>query len=644
MNRICFLYLTRFFIFIIVIVLCVDSCKPYLTKFDTNNLKIAVLADIHFQDVYGKFKDLSIGGIKNPKNGKMVTMRTMESQLKSTRIFNENYFALLAALDDLVKKNIKLVLLPGDFLDDGQPIHARGLKKILDDYNQKYGIEFFLITGNHDILQPFVSKGGKKDFLGNKGMPQPIMSHDDMYTSNLEEEHPVIVTEDIKSLGYIGISTIFADFGFSPKKEYVYWETPFSNYNYETYSFEKALENASIRIRKNSSKHYKYGFPDISYLVEPVSGVWLLALDANVYVAHKNSENEVFYPGVGIGYNNLINNKNYLIDWVKKVTQQAKKLNKKLIAFSHYPIVDFNDGAIEHIKNLNISDQMQLERAPKNEVSEAFADAGLKIHFGGHMHINDTGIYKSALGNTIINIQTPSLAAYKPAYKLLTIKTDSVFDIETVIIDDVPRYDELFDLYIEEYTFVKGNKPKSLWNKDILSTKSYNEFANWHLKELVRLRHLTSEWPLGFVDYFTSLSGSELLVMSQGIAVDSLDERLIKIKQNPEKIDLDILKGLKEMDQDLKDFDNWSGFDFIFDLYRYRSADHLATRDIESKRIEQYRFIIDSFLEQEHKVKKVSQKLNQILELMQLFKKFMNGEPSDHIKVNLKTGKVISIN
>ena len=67
-------------------------------------MRIAFISDAHVQDVVG-----------HPE-----LIRTMDVQMRSTRLFNENYFALLSALDDVVGKGIKLVVLPGDLTDDGQ--------------------------------------------------------------------------------------------------------------------------------------------------------------------------------------------------------------------------------------------------------------------------------------------------------------------------------------------------------------------------------------------------------------------------------------------------------------------------------------------------------------------------------------------
>ncbi|WP_449400151.1 metallophosphoesterase [Chryseobacterium wanjuense] len=114
------------------------------------SVQIAFLSDVHFQDLYGSFSDHDFKGIINPKTGKPTILRTMDSQLHSTRIFNENYFAFLKALDDIAAKGIKIVAMPGDFSDDGQAYNIRGLHKILEKYHKKYGIDFYITTGNHD--------------------------------------------------------------------------------------------------------------------------------------------------------------------------------------------------------------------------------------------------------------------------------------------------------------------------------------------------------------------------------------------------------------------------------------------------------------------------------------------------------------
>ncbi len=575
------------------------------------SIQIAFLADVHLNDIYGEFQDNDYKGVVNPANGKFVIARTMEAQLNSTRIFNENYFAFLTALDDVVKRNIKFVVLPGDFSDDGQPFNVRGLKKILDSYSDKCGIKFIATTGNHDPVRPFAMDAGKKDFLGKGGKPQAIMSADGLHVPLSSEENSVVVTKDICRMGYKEVITTLGDFGFFPKKEDLYWETPFTSYTYNDYVFDKAFEQSSLNNRNYSIPPFNTSIPDVSYLVEPVRGVWFLAIDANVYVPNENAEadslNPDNYEGASEGYSNVLTHKKHLVNWVKKVSAEADRLGKTLIVFSHYPMIDFNDDASMHIKNLIGERKMQLHRVPDEDVARTFAQAGIKLHFGGHMHINDTGIRKFDDGTGLVNVQIPSLAAYIPAYKILTVKNRNLMEVETVVIDSVPRFKELFPIYEQEYSYLKKVGAKDIWNKDILSATTYHEFTNWHLKELVRLRFLKKDWPAEFRDFLLNATGRELLNYTNSTAADS------------------------------SLFENWTGFDMIFDFYRLRSADKLAIKDIGVDRIKQYQIIIESLIHGKNDSNSLIDEVqNDFYEFAAIFNHFLNGAPADHFQIDLK--------
>ena len=81
-------------------------CLPALAAEQSQPLQIAFLPDVHFHDVYAQFSDDSFKGLTSKSTGKAATIRTMAAQLQSTRLFNENYFALRAALDDLDRKSV----------------------------------------------------------------------------------------------------------------------------------------------------------------------------------------------------------------------------------------------------------------------------------------------------------------------------------------------------------------------------------------------------------------------------------------------------------------------------------------------------------------------------------------------------------
>lgn len=587
-------------------------------------VQVAFLADVHLQDLYSTFKDTPYDTLINPLNNKPVLMRTMQSQLHSTRIFNENYFAFLAALNDIAARGIKIVALPGDYTDDGQPIHLRGLQNILSQYKEKYGIQFYITTGNHDPVGPWDSPAGKDDFLGNGGKKQPVFSQAGMYSANNKTDLHTIITKDIATMGYEGITTHLKDFGFYPNSQNNFWATPYSSYTYDNYKYSIALSESGY-----DKRHYEvapgYTVPDATYITEPVNGLWLLAIDGNVYIPKKSADGNVNnpknYSGASIGYNNVMTNKRHLINWVKQMADEAKKRGKTLIAFSHYPMVEFNDGASAEITQLLGKGKWQMDRVPVDAVAQSFADAGIKIHFAGHMHINDTGIYKGANGNTLVNVQTPSLAAYIPAYKLLTIKSAAEWEVETITINDIPRFNELFDLYKTEHKFLKSITAKDIWDESILQTKSYHDFTVYHLKELVRLRFIPDEWPKNFIAYFTKASGYDLLMASG-------DQKSLK-------------KALKNSGIKEAAFKEWSGSDFIFDLYRLHSADCLALKDIGEIRLDQYKLIIDLFTRNHNNA---SPEINKQLGLFySIFSKFLNGDPAGHFMVNPHTGSVIEI-
>jgi 3',5'-cyclic AMP phosphodiesterase CpdA len=617
------------------------------TKLD--GVQIAFLSDVHLQDLFGKFSDNDYRGVLNPKTGKYTLLRTMASQLHSTRIFNENYFAFIAALDDIAKRKIKYVALPGDYTDDGQPIHVRGLEAILNQYRKKYGIEFFITTGNHDPVGPFAQESGKEDFLGKEGKSQPIYSKEGLYKPNLTIEQPVVITADIAKMGYLGITEGLKNFGFYPNEKYKFWATPFSTYTAENYSFGKASEAAKL-----SNRVYEvapgYEVPDVSYVVEPVDGLWLMAIDGNVYIPKKNAtadaKDSKNYSEASTGYNNVLSNKKHLIKWVEEISAQAKKQGKTLIAFSHFPMIDFNDDASAEIKELLGPNKWQLNRVPVEEVAQTFADAGLKIHFGGHMHINDTGIRTTAKGNTLVNIQTPSLAAYIPAYKLLTIQKDNLVDIQTITIDKVKGYNELFDLYKMEYQFLESQHTKDIWNKAILETKNYHDFTDFHLKELVRLRFLSDDWPSAFKDFFLHISASELLVLAN-IQSDKDFDFILKNKESAAKEWAEAQQKTNKIlaENNIKKQDlNWTGYDFLVDFYRFRSADELALTDVGEKRAKQYKVLSQIFFEN-HKDDNSKEKplQNQLRLFLIIFNKFMHEVPADHFSVDLKTGKIKSL-
>lgn len=594
----------------------------------TPDTKIAFLADVHLHDVYAELEGTDYRGVWNPKSKKYATIRTMESQLHSTRLFNENYFAFLAALDDIAARGIKYVVMPGDFSDDGQPMNILALQRILEEYSSRYGIKFLLATGNHDPVRPFNLPAGKADFLGEEGRRQPIMSEEGIYAPTSEDEWPVVLSPSVEKSGYQDILAMLSGFGFYPKEEDLYWETPFSEYSYESYDYSEALSQSELVERSYAIAEPHFVIPDVSYLCEPTEGLWFLSIDANVYIPTDSLGDPTSpknYGGAGTGYNHVMSHKKHLIDWISKVASEAKRLNKTLIPFSHYPMVEFYDDAAGDVEALFGEHGMQLYRVPREEVAQIFSEAGLKLHFGGHMHINDTGTRKFGSENTLVNVQIPSLAAYIPGYKIATILPDDIMEIETVQLEEVPRFDELFDLYRMEHDYLTA-QGKSAWNLEVLESKSYIEYTEWHLKQLIALRFL-KEWPEELKELLHQVTGLDMLYASQE---EEVDVALRSQAYSHESIER-ARALLEEQAWTEEDLDAWTGYDLILDFYRLRSADELAFAHIGSQRLAQYEFLYDQMgMDKESEIG--------IQRLLKIMHHFSHGQPSDHFVIDLNAG------
>lgn len=524
--------------------------------------KVALLSDVHFHDIYGNFSDNSFNGMSI--NGKEAKIRTMYSQLTSTRLFNENYFAFIESLDNIAKKDIKYVILSGDQTDDGQQVHLQGLDNILKQYETEYGMQFFMTFGNHDPNRPFDKPAGLDDWLGANADNQAIYSKSmqGKVENKLNSSNQIIYSDDVTQLGYEKLLKAWANYGFMPKKEYLYYQTPFSTYDSDTYSFEKAQEESSYEKRTYQLNN-KAVF-DGSYVVEPVNGLWFLSIDNNVYIPKDND-----FTGSGDnGYPTMKEYKPHTLEWIAKVTASAKEKNKNLVVFGHLPASEFFDGSIDSIETIFGKGKMQAKRSPDIESSLMLSKLGVKVVFSGHMHINDsTKIIDKTSGNSLINIQIPSLSAYLPAYKLVDFVGDKM-NISTIEINDVKNFNKLFPYYKKEHEFLtaKGVSNDKLWNKEILQAKNYREFTDWHMKELIRLRFMKNEWP------------AEILAILDGKTL----------------YDLALLTGNKEIK--IGDLKNITTTEMIVDFHRLLNGDVLALADVGTKKQNAYLYMYDLFM------------------------------------------------
>ena len=149
---------------------------------------------------------------------------------------------------------------------------------------------------------------------------------------------------------------------------------------------------------------------DASYTAELGGGYRLLAIDAVVY-----REDESYISPE-------------LFAWIEAQCLQAREDGKKLIAMTHYNVLDhflvegFTAGLL-------CVDQYRT-------LATALADLGVKYVFTGHQHANDISHAVTAQDNKIFDIETGCLLTYPNAWRKVTF-TDASVKIETSYVDKI---------------------------------------------------------------------------------------------------------------------------------------------------------------------------------------------------------------
>lgn len=372
------------------------------------------------------------------------------------------------------------------------------------------------------------------------------------------------------------------------------------------------------------------------------------------------------------GYNMMLTHKEHVIEWIADTVEAAKEQNKVLISFSHFPMTDFYNGASEEIEDIFGEGNFQLKRVPEDDTSKALAQTGLGIHVGGHMHFNDTGKKQYNIGGetyTLFNIQAPSLAGYIPAYKVLEILPQGQVEVETVIIEEVPRFDELFEHYAEEHAHLTAMGKEDAWTREILDSQDYYELTDWHIKELTRLRFLPNEWPQDLKNMLFNMDGKQMLILSQletDITVCQLkaaldipcadafsNEDLDKFLQDWTKAKEKATVLANQHGMSLMSFAEWNGTELATDFYRLRNADELAFRDIKQSRLPQYKLLSDELSEMDTEIRLPAGSeghtpVGQVFKvrfgtLFYILDRFATGEASDHFLIDTELGEIIDL-
>jgi len=413
-------------------------------------IRIAVLSDPHLHDA-------RLGRAA----GEAPFVRSLADSLHSTRIFNESEAAFRAALDAVAAEGIRLCIIAGDLTDDGQPANWQAVSDLLRDYTRRHGIRFFATPGNHDQWS-MTGKPLAKNFVDPTGLVRHQVGE------GLPRANGAQLCPGMRMVGYDETLPFAGHFGYCPQPSDLHWETPFGT------SPDMTDRRARITVEGGESALIS----DMSYLVEPVEGLWLLSIDANVYLPNADGGYDDCSKE---GWNATVRHKPYLLDWIRDVARRAAAGNKRLVAFSHYPVVDIFRGLTAALETLPGS-RAGARRMPTPDVVAAIAATGIPLHFSGHWHVDAI-----AAADGLVNVAVPSTVAYPAGWKCLEIGSGGM-DISDRAVSDAPRFDAWFARYAAE-------ADRTGQDGSILAVADYRQFLDRHFRAVVLERRLPEDWP-----------------------------------------------------------------------------------------------------------------------------------------------------
>ncbi|WP_394690215.1 metallophosphoesterase family protein [Hoeflea sp.] len=578
---------------------------------------IAIVADAHFHDLHADF------GLS--RDEAQLSIRRLADTVKSTRVFNESGYALTYALEDIARRGIRHVVLLGDYSDDGQSATLNSLSRLFSDYEQRFGMRFHAVAGNHDI---FASRGRhrSKRFLCRGG--DYVLSTSDPAQSDADARRTV-VTPAMYCQGYpAGLEPMRRN-GFFRRGDEILWETPFGD-----------SANPLSRIYNARSPHgdVTHQLMDATYLVEPLPGLWMLMIDANVFTPLKPSgtgtDSEIFDDSTDAGWNAMLEQKPFILDWMKGVAARAEQSGKRLLAFSHYPMLDpLRDTSSDEA--MLVGETMLSKRIPSAAVADAFIKAGVKVHFSGHLHINDTARHENAEG-FVVNIGVPSLVAYPGAYKTVSLSGETL-EIDTVSIAGCgldPAVTQSYRREIEE-TGVPAER--------LLRAGSHGEFLYEHLGHLVSRRHLRREWPpeLATLIHRLTLADVAAIALLTGSENEPDLANFGEVTAPMPEFNADMATRLKRVTGLQPDTLEAIGLlDFLEDWYRLKMAGGLALRDIPPERKQVYDALMKLFDSCAGAARPNS--LSHWFRLLFAIYRKYDGLPCERFSICLQTGRVLA--
>lgn len=170
----------------------------------------------------------------------------------------------------------------------------------------------------------------------------------------------------------------------------------------------------------------------LSYVVEPVSGLWLVGLDACLYQLNQEDQE----PHTGGQFSQAT------IDWLETVLEEAVAQKKAVIAFLHHGVVAHYKSQPNYFPDYLVKDWPQVARL--------LASYKVRLAFSGHYHAQDISLWRDQ-DIFLFDIETGSLVTYPCPLRIVTINSTNQCRLETKLIETIPSLGKNFANYARTF-------------------------------------------------------------------------------------------------------------------------------------------------------------------------------------------------
>lgn len=160
----------------------------------------------------------------------------------------------------------------------------------------------------------------------------------------------------------------------------------------------------------------------LSYVAEPVPGLWLLAVDSANYAHNAGKKESVTGGGLTQAR----------ITWIESTLAEALRRGKAVIVMMHHGVIEHYPGNAKYYPEYLVNDWQQ--------VSQMLTAYHARAVFTGHFHAQDITLKSDPNGLFLYDIETGSLPTFPDPMRSVAIGADQRMTIASSFIKKLPSF------------------------------------------------------------------------------------------------------------------------------------------------------------------------------------------------------------